>query len=95
MIERTPEEQQKWDEDHKRWKEARGRLVNLTAVLRKLDRYHSVMDAHGILKFVTEDPEGATICLIDLDELVRSIDVGQRALEKLRDARALPEGGAS
>ncbi len=88
MIERTTEEQQKWDEDHKRWKEARGRLVNLTAVLRKLDRYHSVMDAHGMFKFVTEDPEGATICLINLYELVRSIDVGQRALEELRTARS-------
>ena len=82
---RTPEEEVKWQADHAKWKAARIAFANLADVMEHLESKANplAVEGHDNFNFVVEYPEVAAICIHQMYDFIRGIQVGELAMFKL------------
>ena len=82
-MDRTPEQQAKYDKEKELWRIARERLPNLKAVIDEIEQCHSPIDGHDMFMLVKHDPEMAAIALTQMFEALQAIQIGQAQLAEL------------
>lgn len=82
---RSPEEQTEWDADHANWKTAQKMLPDMGEVMAYLEDIHYPLsfDGHDNFEAVKKNPWAAAICIQQMYDTLRGIQIGQEALAKL------------